>query len=287
MIIKEMSISEIKIEDSSRITTKDIQEHIIQSIEKHGIKNPPILFKSKKQYILLSGFRRIDVLKKLKRKKTFFIIEDKDFSLKDRLFYTLNENLATRKLTLYEKFIFLKKIKNIDYNEFKNYKKTFGFENIDDKVFSFIPSEPLSFLLENEKLSPKTLKLLLLIDKEKREPFLHTFKSLSFTHSEINEALSLILRAYEMKKEFNIKACKSKIDFFNALKKTVFPLTESLKKRFDEIKKEFKGFKLKHKPYFESLKIELSFEFEDFDELLDKAEKLKNIFLKRKGKWHT
>ncbi len=269
MRIKLLSTNSIIIDEEYRITYPILYESLKKSIKEIGLVEPPNLFFNGKKYFLLTGYRRFQALLELNVKKAYFLILEKDFTPEERIERTLFENITKRELTFYEKFIFLKKMIKLSKEKFRKYLKILGLKELQEETFLREYSKKTYLLMEKNKLNPKSLFMVKYLTNEEEEKLFSFFYKNNFTHSEIREAISLYLRAREMRKNFSVEN-KNKEDFFEEIRGIVYPTVKKLEERLNDLKKRFKGVKIEGYPFFEKRKLKFLLEFESYEELRKK-----------------
>jgi len=113
----EIKISEIKDADlNPRITVdEDYIKDLAMSIGKHGLLSPIIVSKNKKGYSLVIGNCRLAAVKLLGWKTISAIISTKNNT--DNIISAIEENIKRQDLTLLEKLMAIKKLKDIGYTD--------------------------------------------------------------------------------------------------------------------------------------------------------------------------
>jgi len=113
----EIKISEIKdtgLNPRTKID-KDYIEHLAMSIGKQGLFSPIIVSKNKNKYTLVMGKCRLEAVKLLGWKRVPAIISNKDDV--NNFISAVEENIKRRDLTVMEKLLAIKKLKDIGFTD--------------------------------------------------------------------------------------------------------------------------------------------------------------------------
>ncbi|MDI6704271.1 MAG: ParB N-terminal domain-containing protein [bacterium] len=116
MILKKISIDRIDLLDKRFVVTfgEDLSR-LISSIKMIGCINPPILREDKESFQIISGYKRVSALKRLKKKEVcVYIFYGEDI---DAFFLNLYENVCTRKFNEVEKSLVINKLLDFGVKE--------------------------------------------------------------------------------------------------------------------------------------------------------------------------
>lgn len=98
-----LSVSDIRFKDETyRITTAICDQTLVDSIRQIGLINPPILFRGKTAYTIISGFRRIAACRKLKIRRIKVKVLAPETTNLDRAKLAIADNAAQRSFNLVE-----------------------------------------------------------------------------------------------------------------------------------------------------------------------------------------
>lgn len=246
---------------------------------------PPILYKGVRGYLIVDGFARLFALKTLNFQPVKVLILENTFSMKDLLLISLELNLP-RGLNLVEKALFLEKgEKYFSRDELIEILPRLGLSKHQNWIFYFKKilnfEEPIKELLAIEKLNPKIIDSLALLDPKDREDFLNLIEKLHLTISEQRETLEVLLDykrltksskllPEEIKKTLEIKDFnKRRKEFFEILNQMKYPNFYQKKKHLEKVRRLFLsyGIKVDFYPYLEKEEINLQFNVKNIEEL--------------------
>ncbi len=289
MILKELSISEIK-ECDNRVSSLFTSEEFKESIIKYGVINPVKVIEKDNKFLLFSGFKRFDIAKNTLNTIPAIVYPD-IIPFCKRLITNIKENIAERKLTLFEKINILKKIKekNCNSEEFSFLNFLFNDEKLEKIVNYNFPEIFYTYFAKNE-FDKKGAFILTFFNSDELSYLSSVFEKIHLTKSEKYILSDLFLRAKEKGK--NIKTILTtskdtgKKELFKELKKIVFPLTSELNKRTNYLNKKIRGGKLITSPYFEKPTIKLEVEFRNFSELKKRLKNILNSIEELNGNWY-
>ncbi len=288
MILKELFTSEIK-ECDNRISSDFISDEFKDSIKKFGIINPVKVIEKNNGYLLFSGFKRLDAAKNTLDTIPAIIYPD-TIPFCERLIINIKENMAERKLTLFEKISILKKIKekNCNLKELHLLDSLFNDEKLEKIVNYNFPEIFYTYFAKNE-FDKKGAFILTFFNSDELSFLSFLFEKIHLTKSEKYILSDLFLRAKEKGKNIkNILTSKdtNKKELFKKLKEIVFPLTSELNKKTDYLNKKIKGGKLITYPYFEKPTIKLEIEFRGGAELKKRLKNILNSIEELNGSWY-
>jgi hypothetical protein len=291
MIYKKIPLSEIIINDDYRTSLKRERPSLLESIEKYGIRTPIIIIKEDKNYLLISGYKRFDIIKKLNINPIECKIIENPLSNCEKIIFNIDDNLALNELSLYEKINALIKLRENKCEKFIEYAHLL---KIDPRIIKEIDFLKLPYailmMIDRGDFDKKALTYFKYLNNEQIILLSDYFIRQQFTKSEKRKFIDNLLRGDEIGiniTEFlqkNIYFDKSQI--IKALNKIINPQTEKLKEKFICLQKELKGVKLSSEPYFENPNLKLEIRFKDFNILKKKLEKLNNQLKDKTGIWH-
>lgn len=303
-----IEIEEIDLTDTSfRISYFYDNSKLLQSIKTSGIINFPILKKKNGKFIIVSGFRRIEVLAKCGYKELEgFISDETDFKLFESVLY---ENLSIREFNLPEKMHILFKL-HAFYKLDPETIETIYFPLLDlndSKIWfdfskEFVAYEkPVQELFIQNEISYNLIEFYLKLNAKDKACLLHLIKE---TKSGKNKQKDLITTLSDLMKQKNLslEELMTALGLFEILKMEKinhnqkadkiskilfherFPsyslAEENFKKWVNSLKLSGKA-KIFHTPYFENNDYELYFKFKqasDLDSITDDINKIKNRF---------
>jgi len=290
MTYQKIPVDKIYIDENLRITHSSKDKNLKLSIKKFNLKDPLKVIKKTNKYILISGYKRFDILKNDTDKIPCLVL-DKKYSKCEILCYNIDDNLSTRNLTLYEKLNSLKKLKEFNCTEsYNNYLKEFNIDPDLEKVKDLkIPSN-LTLYLNNGDIDRKTAKLLLFFDNLSLKKINFLIKKNDFTRSEKRKLINMVLRAEE--KNYNLIDLidnlenKSKNKIFLHLNQIIFPLTNKLFNKYKTINKNFENIQVEKKPNFEDEDLIFKINFTSYEELRNKLENILKKIKNKHGPWY-
>ncbi len=264
MEIQKIPINLIK-EADTRLSLNYNPENLIESIKKFGIINPVKLTTNGKEgFLLFSGFRRFSIGKNFLNDIPAIVFEE-SLSPCEMILLNVKENLAVRKLSLYEKINIIRKaeIFQCDLRKYSFIKSILNNEKLKNMAKRDYP-EIINIYLDTGELDKKSALSLRFFNNKELEFVSKTFGNIHFTRSEKQILIDLLLRIKEKEKEIKIFLEKeNKKEILESLKKEVFPFTAKLENKFQTLNKKIKMGKLKHSPFFESPQLILEIVFED------------------------
>ncbi len=287
MEIQKIPINLIK-EADTRLSLNYNPENLIESIKKFGIINPVKLTTNGKEgFLLFSGFRRFSIGKNFLNDIPAIVFEE-SLSPCEMILLNVKENLAVRKLSLYEKINIIRKaeIFQCDLRKHSFIKSILNNEKLKNIAKRDYP-EIINIYLDTGELDKKSALSLRFFNNKELEFVSKTFVNIHFTRSEKQILIDLLLRIKEKEKEIkNFLEKENKKEILESLKKEVFPFTAKLENKFQTLNKQIKMGKLKHSPFFESPQLILEIVFEDFSELKKKIETIRKKLINLSGKWY-
>ncbi len=291
MLYKNIETSKIIVDKRIRISFKREEGDISNSIKKYGLKNPLIVQNLKGKFVLLAGFKRYDSLKELEITHAVCQIIKKPLTDCEKIVLNIDDNLATRELSLYEKINALNKLKKYRCEQFLKYISLLKISPnlIEETDITLFPHKLLK-LLDNGDFDKKTLSYLKYFKKEHLSLLADYFYKFQFTKSEKRKFIDNLLRAEEMNTDI-LKFLWKNIDYekeeiINNLYKITNPQTERLEKKLSILKKELKGIKLLATPYFENPSLRLEIQFKDFEQLKKTLNRLLKQIEEKTGVWY-
>lgn len=269
---------------------------LLNSIERVGILEPPILYPSPEGYIIICGEGRVKASLHLGLDIIPALVLKPKLSSRDLLMIALESNLW-RGLNLVEKAQFIHKARPLfQEEELFDILERLGFTK-NPKWLFFLEKvhgleETLWKLIAEEKLNPKIIEDLSKLTPVDREEFIFLLQRASLSFSEQREVLQILsdykrcrrsdkLISEELKEilaeeDFNLRRKK----LFCHLEKLKFPNFYAYKEKIKDSISYFKGhgIEIKFSPYLE--KREVTFNFKATEE-----SELKNIldFLRNEG----
>ncbi len=291
MRYKLIPVSEISVDNGYRISLKREKPFLNESIGKYGLKTPVSIVKEDSGYLLITGYKRYDIIKKLNMDKIECRLIEKPLSDCQKILFNIDDNLATDGLSLYEKINALIKLRNNGCEKFTEYISLLKIDPslIEEIDFSRLPYEILT-MIDNGDFDKKILSYFKYFNKEQINLLTKYFIKLQFTKSEKRKFMDNLLRADEMGTDItkflqnNINYEKPRI--IKEIIKIINPQTEKLKENFLKIQKQFRGVKLSAEPYFEDPNLKLEIKFKDFECLKKKLEKLNKLIKDKTGSWY-
>ncbi|MCS7278594.1 MAG: ParB N-terminal domain-containing protein [Thermodesulfobacteriaceae bacterium] len=275
---------------------------LLESIQKFGLLQPPLLLTSEDSYKIVAGEGRILALKKLAYEEIPALILPPSTSPLLALLLSLESNLF-RNLNLLEKAEFFKRAKlYFSIKELLKLLPKLGFTEAYHWL-EFLENvnaleEKFKLLILEEKLNPQILALFNSLDKNSQEEFLKVLESLKLSFSEQREVLQklvdykkrkdlpnlvpLELKEALQEEDFN----KRRGEFFKKLKELFFPTYVQSIKKIEPICQKFKqeGIEIIFSPYLEKRELEIRFKVKNLEDLEKrvnflKKENLEPIFI--------
>lgn len=274
---------------------------LLESIQKFGLLQPPLLLTSEDSYKIVAGEGRILALKKINYEEIPVLILDSFTSPSLALLISLESNLF-RDLNLVEKAEFLKRAQKffslkeiLEILPKLGFTKSYHWIKFLEKINAL--EEKYKFLLWEKKLNPQVVELVVSLDKFSQEEFLELLEKLKLSFSEQKEVLQklidyrkrkdlqelvpLELKEILQEKNFN----KRKMEFFKKLKELFFPNYTQFFKKIEPLCQIFKKEEIEigFSPYLEEKEIEIRFKvknLEDFEKKVNflKREKIEFFF---------
>ncbi len=266
---------------------------LLESIQKFGLLQPPLLLLSEENYKIVAGEGRILALKKLEHEEFPALVINANTPSYLPLLLSLESNLF-RPLNLVEKAEFLKRAKNyFSLKEILKLLPKLGFSQnyhwieFLEKVDSL--DEKFKIFLLEGKLNPQIIELFTSLEKTFQEEFLKLVNELKLSFSEQREVLQKLLDYRKRKdlsellpqelkeilkeEDFN----KRKTKFFEKLKELLFPNYTKRLKKIEPVIQTFKKEKIELilSPFLEKKEIEIRFKVKNLEDLEKKVNFLK------------
>ena len=265
------------------------------SIEEIGLIQPALLRKKSGRYQIVSGFRRISVLKELGKSEIESRVFEEEEMEEFQLFsLSLRENLTTRGFNTVEKAIALEKLIHRFRIDSDTVTKTFL------PLFSLEPNEKIlnTFLslagMENgmkeyvlkEEVSRSNIRKLANVTPDDRVAILSLLSPLKLGENRLREILTLLgeisrknqCKAKEFVQRADIQVILSQQDFTPSqkterIKKILmdlrYPTMHRLEEEFQKKRKDLNlpsRISLRHSPFFEGKEVRVEFQFETMEE---------------------
>lgn len=282
------------------------KEELKKSIQTYGILNPPILQKNdQNKYRIICGFKRLEIAKNSGLKNiTAFIAEDTK-SLFELFNMALYENLSIRNFNIIEKaqvFFILNNYFKISEEEIiKKYQDVFSFgsNNVWFKWLKILKNLPrqIQVLFEQNLLSHDLLDFLEDLENEEKFILVQIVKDFNLGKNRQKELVFLLhdiilIKKITLKELYNFSAIveirtnskptqSQKVDkLFSCLHSLRYPVYTRALKQFKQwllSLKLPKEVQVKHGPYFETNKIDFSFQVSNSKELENIIKQLEQI----------
>lgn len=277
---------------------------LTESIKKIGLINPPIVIKdSKKGFGIVSGYRRLTVLKKLDEKQVYCIdLSSSGLSPKNLFFLNLHENLTVRSFNLVEKGIIIRSLSSyISRDEIINqYFTPLQIRNIND-LDILLKIEQLSvhsrLFIAKDLLSLKTIRLIIDMDEESRDALIRLITNLRLNFNyqyQLTEYLKDIsdtenIPIYKILKEDQYQNIiedemannPQKVKhLFSLIRERKFPLLSKYEKTFSKRVSRLNlptTIRIEHPRFFEAPDFRLDISFKNGKELLEKIRYLSKL----------
>ncbi|MBU0992367.1 MAG: ParB N-terminal domain-containing protein [Proteobacteria bacterium] len=296
----DINISDIdQTDDFYKITTADVDDDLIHSIQSIGLLNRPLLMRKGHAFIIVSGFRRTEALARTGENRLSARILHPDISPLDCLKFSISDNTTQRELNMIENARAVDKLANLTTGAepFYTLVETFlklgknrrlihkiqSLNSLPEQIKTIILKEQLDFSIASELVGyPEsdltaiaiyldTLKLSL----SKQREFLTLIAEISrreniSVQEFLNEPdLKAIIQNNDL--EGNQKAGKIRI----YLKKRRYPSLTGTEERFIQLVKELKlnpNTKVSPPRYFEGSVFSLTMNFSSLAELIEQKE---------------
>ena len=279
---------------------------LVDSIQKVGLINPPILKKVKDGFVLVAGYKRILAVKELGWKKVWGLILSEDMPSFNCLLINFYDNISTRKLNEVEKAILISKLSNYIKPE-QIIKDYFSLLDLPQhmptyRFYIWIAkslSNKVKDKLANGEISLKAIRIMYEneIPQEDIEIYADFMSKLKFN---FNKQLQLIEYTQDIcrKEKITLKQLFGEKEIVNIIESKTLTNPDKVKKILDIFRKRnfpelsraediFKkrvqrlnlpaGVELKAPPYFESPYYRLEISFRNGNELKKKLIEIANI----------
>jgi ParB/RepB/Spo0J family partition protein len=317
MEIKKVLIEHIDLSDETFSVnfTPDLQG-LRASIEEVGVIQPALLREKQDRYQIVSGFRRISILRDLGRPElSARIIDEKELGDLQLFSSSLHENLTTRGFNAVEKAIALEKlIQKFQVDPeivVKKYLPLFNLES-DEKILKTYLSlaqmeEEIKRYVLREEVSRTHIRRLATYSSEDRLALFALFSPLKLGENRLREMFSLLdeiskrdrlsvreivdrreIQAILLRKEITASQRTERVK--KILMDLRYPKLHELEERFEKQKRDLdlpSQVSLSHSPFFEGKGLKIEFQFETVEEyhsilssltgLVDKREFLEMI----------
>ena len=273
MVLKEINISDIDISNPKFLVPySKIAAELINSIEDVGIINPPIIIKNDKEYLILTGFKRISVTEELGLNSLFCKVVRKNEISFDQCIKIIYEDNKDRFTDIEIGQLCRKYIDN--GNDVQQFIKLIDYPTTERNIQRFtylsnIDSRIRNYYLD-EKLNPEQCFFLSQIDKEDALLLLNkVIIPLRFNTNETREFLSELKDIYIrddkpisqiVESVINTQEEITKNGIRLEIKKLRSPRLVEVEKKYNEIVKSLKlpkGVFISYSPYFENNYIEV------------------------------
>lgn len=278
-----LSPDEIDLEDKRFSISYPLSDPLLfSSIKELGLLQPPILL-NRKPFIILSGFKRVEILLKLGFNKIpaliFDLEEDKACLI------PIHENIK-RGLNLVEKAHALRMLEKRGFNR----ERLFEIMKILDlqpaeKVLQLLlklseAEDDLKSFVVSRKITKKNLEDLFFFERKEREKILEILESMHLTEATLSYILRMLM-ILKVKMGFldlnGLKGVKEVEELKGRLKNLLFPKLSSLFKSFKEKRDSISlppYIKLSLDPYFERDFIEIILRVKRLEELDEAIKRL-------------
>lgn len=273
MVLKEINISDIDISNPKFIVPyKQISPELVNSIKDIGIINPPIVIKNDKEYLILTGFKRISISEELGLNTVFCRVVSKNEISFDQCIKIIYEDNKDRYTDIEIGELCRKHIDN--GNDVKQFLKLIDYPTTEKNIQRFtylsnIDSRIRNYYLD-EKLNPEQCFFLSQIDTEDALLLLNkVIIPLRFNTNETREFLSELKDIYIrddkpisqiVENVINTQEEITKNGIRLQIKKLRSPRLVEVEKEYNEIVKSLKlpkGVLISYSPYFENNYIEV------------------------------
>ena len=273
MVLKEINISDIDISNPKFIVPyKQISPELVNSIKDIGIINPPIVIKNDKEYLILTGFKRISISEELGLNTVFCRVVSKNEISFDQCIKIIYEDNKDRYTDIEICELCRKHIDN--GNDVKQFLKLIVYHTTEKNIQRFtylsnIDSRIRNYYLD-EKLNPEQCFFLSQIDTEDALLLLNkVIVPFRFNTNETREFLSELKDIYIrddkpisqiVESVINTQEDITKNSIRLKIKKLRSPRLVEVEKEYNEIVKSLelpKGVLISYSPYFESNYIEV------------------------------
>jgi len=294
--IQTISMSQIDVTDVTfSVNFMPDLHRLRSSIEEIGLIQPVLLRKKPDGYQIISGFRRIFILKEMAGSDILSMVLDEEEKDDLRLFFiSLHENLTTRGFNTVEKAIALDKLVHqfqIDTaTVIKKYLPLFGLEP-DEKILKTYLSlarmeEDIKTYVLKEEVSRNNIRRISSFSSKDRMALLALISPLKLGENRLREILTFLeeitqrdhLSVKEIVKRPEIQAILSQQELTPSqraerMKKALmglrYPRMHSMEERFEKKRKELNmpsNVFLYHQPFFEGKGLKVEFGFETANE---------------------
>ena len=273
MVLKEINISDIDISNPKFIVPyKQISPELVNSIKDIGIINPPIVIKNDKEYLILTGFKRISISEELGLNTVFCRVVSKNEISFDQCIKIIYEDNKDRYTDIEIGELCRKHIDN--GNDVKQFLKLIDYPTTEKNIQRFtylsnIDSRIRNYYLD-EKLNPEQCFFLSQIDTEDALLLLNkVIVPFRFNTNETREFLSELKDIYIrddkpisqiVENVINTQEEITKNGIRLQIKKLRSPRLVEVEKEYNEIVKSLKlpkGVLISYSPYFENNYIEV------------------------------
>lgn len=298
MLTTQVALSEIDLKDKTYILSDIVPDQkLIQSISELGLLNPVKLIKTDNGYIVITGWKRINVLLQLGSASVYSQVYNNDELLTEhicRLIYTDNKD----RITELEKAELLRLIcssaGSYEKNIIENVLPFLGLNPTLNNLKKYLAIAALETELKqacmNEDLTFEQLKLLSEIDDPdfRKEFYNHFLIKYKFNNNEMRDLLKDV-QAICIRKNIStgqlaeiLPGDNSGKSDKNTIRKTIkticYPKLTETEKIYNELVKELNlgnTSRLVNHPYFESNELELRIKFKNQKDLKNEIEILK------------
>jgi len=270
-------------------------QNLRSSIQTVGLIQPVLLRRKKEGYQIVSGFRRIVILKELGIFEIpAMIFEEKGRNDLELFILSLQENLTTRGFNALEKAIALAKLihsfKVEPFEVIKSYLPSFSLEPNEKILNTFLSlaemeDEIKAYVLQ-EEVSRSNIRLLAKISSEDRIALVPFLSNLKLSENRLREMLTL-LSEISRRGRVSIKEIIDRTEIQEIVsQKELTPIqrTERVKKilmsfrhpQMRQMEEEFEkkrkalnlesAVSLQHSPYFEGKELKIEFQFRTMEE---------------------
>ena len=288
-------------------------QNLQSSVQTVGLIQPLLLRKKKDGYQIVSGFRRIIILKELGIFEIpAMIFEEKGRNALELFILSLRENLTTRGFNTVEKAIALDKLVHsfrVESSEvIRSYLPLFSLEQNEKILNTYLSlaemeDEIKAYVLQ-EEVSRSNIRLFAKISSEDRMVLVPFLSSLKLSENRLREMLTLLSEISRLER-VSIKEIIDRIEIQEIVsQKELTPIqrTERVKKilmslrnpQMRQMEEEFEkkrkalnlvsAVSLQHSPYFEGRELKIEFQFRTMEEYRTIVDSLSRLTDKKEFK---
>ncbi len=284
MIFKEVSPDRFTLLPEERLTYPTLSEQLMNSFQRYGIRQPVKALGDSSNPHIIAGYRRVEGARRLNLAvPTLFL--PISLTPRQRWEAMLEENLAQREVTLFEKFNFLKKISLWGAALKERWLRELHLPDEFSRTLELSLPPGILERMERGDIDVKSLMSVESLSPGEMETLSSWMGSL--TRSEVRELFDLVSRYKERKvgELASLVASPSAQERLEELRKLVYPTTESLNERREKIASLLPRFRWENQRHFEDGRLWFRSSFRSFQELSQRAEELRDFSSHRKGNW--